>query len=324
MSMTRELLLLRHGKSDWETGTDDFHRPLKDRGKRSAQRMGVWLLQHGLIPDYVISSPAERAIVTAEKVCKVMDMGSKGIQQDSRVYGADPDTLLEVIAESPEGALRVMLVGHNPGLEELLDYLAAGPVPVPEDGKLLPTATLARLGIAGDWRNLGKGMARVISITRPAVLPSKFPYPASSGTELRDRPAYYYTQSSVIPYRLRKGRVEILLIASSKMKHWVVPKGIKEPGLSPRDSAAKEAWEEAGVEGEVSRSILGSYTCEKWGATCTVDVYAMEVTAIVPEEQWEERHRGREWVSPDEAAKRLKQKELVPMVQALAKTITGK
>jgi phosphohistidine phosphatase len=324
MSMTRELLLLRHGKSDWETGTDDFHRPLKDRGKRSAQRMGVWLLQHGLIPDYVVSSPAERAIVTAEKVCKVMDMGSKGIQQDSRVYGADPDTLLEVIAESPEEALRVMLVGHNPGLEELLDYLAIEPVPVPDDGKLMPTATLARLGIAGDWRNPGKGMARVISITRPAVLPKKFPYPASSGTELRDRPAYYYTQSSVIPYRLRKGLVEILLIASSKKKHWVVPKGIKEPGLTPRDSAAKEAWEEAGVEGEVSRSILGSYTCEKWGASCTVDVYAMEVTAIVPEEQWEERHRGREWVSPDEAAKRLRQKELVPMVHALAKTVSGK
>ena len=67
--MTRELLILRHGKSDWEAGTDDFHRPLKDRGKRGAQRVGVWLLQQGLLPDHVVSSPAERAIVTAEKAC---------------------------------------------------------------------------------------------------------------------------------------------------------------------------------------------------------------------------------------------------------------
>jgi phosphohistidine phosphatase len=250
-----------------------------------------------------------------------MGLGSQGIHQERRVYEATPGALLEVIAGSPEEAVRVMLVGHNPGLEELLDYLAGDPVPMPEDGKLMPTATLARLEMAGGWSKLGKGKARLISITRPAALPRKFPYPASGGTELRDRPAYYYTQSSVIPYRKRKDSLEILLISSSQMKHWVVPKGIKEPGLSPRDSAAKEACEEAGVEGEVSRSVLGSYTCEKWGATCTVDVYAMEVTAIVPEEQWEERHRGREWVSPDEAAKRLKQKELVPMVHALAKNM---
>ncbi|MES9976090.1 MAG: histidine phosphatase family protein, partial [Candidatus Thiodiazotropha sp.] len=68
--MTRELMLLRHGKSDWSQQLEDFKRPLKDRGKRGAQRMGVWLLQQQLQPDYVISSPAERAIVTAQKTVK--------------------------------------------------------------------------------------------------------------------------------------------------------------------------------------------------------------------------------------------------------------
>ena len=64
--MSRELMLLRHGKSDWTEQLDDFDRPLKDRGKRGAQRMGVWLIQQELLPDHVVSSPAERAIVTAQ------------------------------------------------------------------------------------------------------------------------------------------------------------------------------------------------------------------------------------------------------------------
>jgi phosphohistidine phosphatase len=67
--MTRELLLLRHGKSDWSTGVDDYHRPLKDRGKRDAQRIGVWLAQQKMIPDLIVTSSAERALVTAQKAC---------------------------------------------------------------------------------------------------------------------------------------------------------------------------------------------------------------------------------------------------------------
>ncbi len=73
--MTHELLILRHGKSDWDAGTDDYHRPLMDRGKRGAQRMGIWLLQRQLLPDLIISSPAERALVTAQKLCKAAGMG---------------------------------------------------------------------------------------------------------------------------------------------------------------------------------------------------------------------------------------------------------
>ena len=168
-----------------------------------------------------------------------------------------------------------------------------------------------------DWRALVAGCARLDSITRSGTLPKKFPYPGPDGKELRDRPAYYYTQSSVIPYRVRDGKPEILVIASSKKNHLVVPKGIKDPGLSPQESAAKEAWEEAGIEGEVADTALGSYTCEKWGATCTVAVYPMKVTRVIPEAEWEENHRGREWVTPDLAAGQLKQEELRPLVKKL-------
>ena len=316
--MTRELLLLRHGKSDWDTGVDDYHRPLKDRGKRGAQRIGVWLAQQKMVPDFIVTSPAERALVTAQKVCKAMGDGDAGIQRDKRIYAADIDELLAVLGDCPQEAGRVMLVGHNPGLEELLVWLAIEAVPEPDDGKLLPTATLARLQMPADWQALTTGCARLNSITRPGTLPKKFPYPSPDGKERRDRPAYYYTQSSVIPYRVRDGKLEVLVIASSKKHHLVVPKGIKDPGLSPRESAAKEALEEAGIEGEIAEAALGSYTCEKWGATCTVAVYPMKVTRVIPEEEWEESHRGREWVTPDVAASRLKQQELRPLVIKLA------
>jgi len=319
--MTRELLIFRHGKSDRSVQSDDFHRPLKDRGKRAAQRAGVWLAQQGLVPDQVISSPAERALVSAEKACKAMGLYAGKISRDKRVYAADLSTLLEVLAECPDSSRRVMLAGHNPGLEDLLTYLADGELPVAGNGKLLPTAAIARLIMPEQWAGLSEGCASLVALMRPDQLPEKFPFPDHTGRVLRDRPAYYYTQSSVIPYRMRHGNPEILVILSSQKKHFVVPKGIKDPGLSPQDSAAKEAWEEAGVEGRVLDTALGSYRYEKWGSICTVDVYAMEVTAVVPEHEWQESHRGREWVSPEEAVKRLKQKALAPMVLALAERL---
>ena len=316
--MTRELLILRHGKSDWSAGTDDFQRPLKDRGKRGAQRIGVWLAQQELLPDYIVSSPAERAIVTAEKACKVMGLGAQQIHCDRAVYEAGLQDLLAVLASCPGQAQRVLLVGHNPGLEQLLEYLVAGQVPETADGKLLPTATLARLAMPADWQQLESGCAVLQSITRPAALPEKFPFPRPDSLELRDRPAYYYSQSAVIPWRLRDGKPEILVIASSKKKHRVVPKGIMEPGLTPQESAAREALEEAGIEGQVGTEPLGSYVYEKWGASCTVEVFPMEVTRVLPESEWEERHRGREWLAPEQAGKCLKQEAFRPMIDTLA------
>ena len=103
-----------------------------------------------------------------------------------------------------------------------------------------------------------------------------------------ERPEYYYTQSAVIPFR-RHGELEILMITSRKKKRWVLPKGIVEPELSPPDSAAKEALEEAGIEGAVSPDSIGTYRYDKWGGTCTVDVFTMEVEAIL--DVWLESYR---------------------------------
>ncbi|MEW8028945.1 MAG: histidine phosphatase family protein [Candidatus Thiodiazotropha sp.] len=321
--MARELMLLRHGKSDWTQQVEDFKRPLKDRGKRGAQRMGVWLLQQRMQPDYVVSSPAERAIVTAQKTVKTMGGDAKAIIQDRRIYAANVEELLQVLSDIPAENKRVMLVGHNPGLEMLTEYLQGDRIPLPSDGKLIPTATLALFKMPDDWSDMKAGDGELLSIVRPSSIDKKFPFPDENGTEMRDRPAYYYKQSSVVPYRIRDGKVEILVVMSSKRKHWVLPKGISEPALSLQESAAKEALEEAGVEGEVAEEPIGAYIYEKWGAECTVSVYPMQVTRELPENEWQENHRGREWLAPKQAMKRVKQTELKPMIQALAKQLNG-
>jgi phosphohistidine phosphatase len=321
--MSRELLILRHGKSDWGTGLDDFSRPITDRGKRSAQRVGVWLAEQGLQPDYVVSSPAERAITTTQKALKAMGGDAKGIKRDRRIYAAGLNTLLAVLEDVPTNAKRVLIVGHNPGLEELLEHLVGSVDGLIEGGKLLPTATLAHLEMPETWnRNrLRRGCARLLSLTRPRSLPKKFPFPGPGGRERRDRPAYYYHQSSVIPYRMGKKGLEILVISSSQNKHPVVPKGIIDPGLSPQESAAKEAWEEAGVEGEIDAKALGVYRYPKWGAECEVEVFPMRVTREIPENEWEESHRGRQWLAAAKAAERVKQQALAPLIDVLVKRL---
>ena len=320
--MARELLILRHGKSDWAAGTGDFARPLKNRGKRAAQRVGVWLWQQDLRPDVVISSPALRAITTAEKCVKAMGMNARDIIQDSRIYEAWLDELLMVLANVPRDAGRVMIVGHNPGLEDLLSYLSNDGLPMPDDGKLLPTAALAHLDMPEDWHDLQQGCAEVRNYIRPRNLPEGFPFPAPDGSERRERPAYYYAQSAVIPYRFTSdGSVEFLIVSSSKNKHWVVPKGIRDPGLTSQQSAAKEAWEEAGIRGDVDGNLLGTYSIQKWGAECHVEVYAMQVHDVVEEDEWEERHRSRQWLTAEKAAEALRQTELGELLLMLSERL---
>ena len=116
------------------------------------------------------------------------------------------------------------------------------------------------------------------------------------------KPKQYYRQSAVIPFRRdKKGKLRVLLITTRKSRRWIVPKGIVEPGMTPAASAAKEAYEEAGVQGRVSKKKLGTYHYEKWGGTCKVKVYLLEVTKVLG--KWpESSSRTREWVSAKKAA----------------------
>lgn len=321
--MTRRLLILRHGKSDWSRGVLDFERPLKERGKRNAERIGIWMAEQSKVPDCVLSSPAVRALSTAISACRAMGQTEDLIYEDPRIYAASPGGLLEVLKGVPAHCQRVMLVGHNPGLEILLEYLTGGDIETPEDGKLLPTASLAELEMPDDWRGLEEGCATLREYVRPRTLPTRSIGSASGREDGRERPAYFYTQSSVIPYRETEGKIEILIVTSRSGKSWVVPKGVVDPGLTPGESALKEAREEAGIEGELEQQSVGFYDYPKWGGTCTVEVFPMRVTRELDEAQWEERHRRRAWVLPETAVGRLKQDELRVMVSELAKRLNA-
>jgi len=319
--MKNKLLLLRHGKSDWTTDAEDFDRPITDRGKRAAQKIGVWLAQHDIIPDLVASSPAERARVTAQKTMKAMGQTDHDIVYDQKIYEASINELLSVIAKTKKKTKILMLVGHNPGMESLLVYLSKDKIKIPLDDKLFPTAALAIFELKIPWKKIAKRCAKLKSLIKPKSLPKTFPYPLPFGKEQRIRPEYYYTQSSVIPYRFNKGKLEILVVSSSKRKHFVVPKGIREPGLSLQISAAKEAEEEAGVRGNVGEYPIGTYVYEKWEAECMVYVYPMEVTKVIKDDKWEEKHRGRYWMSVTDAHNALYQEALKPLVLKLEKNI---
>ncbi|MFI3136096.1 MAG: histidine phosphatase family protein [Methylococcaceae bacterium] len=166
----KSLLLLRHAKSDRNIEVEDWLRPLKKRGVQAAKDMGHWMVEQGLQPDLIISSPAKRAISTAKKVCKAMELDASIIQQDERVYNATVDLLKQVLRECPASAGRVLLVGHNPALEALLTDLVQQPVDVPDDGKLLPTTALAELQFSGAWSELESQSAALVALTRVKTL----------------------------------------------------------------------------------------------------------------------------------------------------------
>lgn len=168
--MTRQLYLMRHGKSAWDTdAATDFERPLAARGRRDAKKMAKWLRKSEALPARVVSSPALRARQTAERLCDVLHLGPDAVAFDERLYEADLSALREVLADCPPETGAVLLVGHNPGLDELLCQLCPG-VPWRADGKLLTTAALARLELPDDWRSLGPGCARLLSLDRPKEL----------------------------------------------------------------------------------------------------------------------------------------------------------
>lgn len=168
--MTRQLLLLRHAKSAWDTDAgNDFERPLAQRGRETAPRMGQWMHRRGLRPDHVVSSPAKRARQTTEQVCKTLQVDLGAIHWEDRIYEANVHTLLKVLAECPTEAGRVLLVGHNPGLETLLLYLCPE-TPLPDDAKLMPTAALAHIELPDDWSDLAVDSGELLLIQRPRRL----------------------------------------------------------------------------------------------------------------------------------------------------------
>jgi phosphohistidine phosphatase len=144
----KTLLILRHAKSSWkDDGLTDHDRPLNKRGKRDAPRVGELLRDTDLAPNLIISSTAKRARKTASKVAKKCQYQGV-IELTGELYLAPSQSYLQVLRKVPDQYDRVMVVGHNPGLEELLSVLTGHATP-------LPTAALAQIELAIDrWLDL--------------------------------------------------------------------------------------------------------------------------------------------------------------------------
>ena len=171
-----DLLVLRHGKSSWaDLNLVDELRPLKKRGRRDARNMGAFIRDRQLLPDLILSSTATRTEQTVKRALKSMGLPKEKIQRDGQLYHAGPRTWLQTLRACPADAHRVMIVGHNPGLEELIVLLCSHQITRPADGKLLPTAALAHLQISGTWAALEPGVGTLLSITRPRTLTTLSP-----------------------------------------------------------------------------------------------------------------------------------------------------
>jgi len=129
-----------------------------------------------------------------------------------------------------------------------------------------------------------------------------------------------FSQSAIIPFQKKDGKLEILLITSIRKKKWIVPKGFIEFNLSPFESAKKETFEEAGVIGTNETIELGSFTIKKYGGKTKIIVYSMEVEKY-KEEYPEKNLRERKWFSVKEAIETISLPEVGEMIKTLESII---
>lgn len=156
----RELLLARHAKSDWSSGVDDHERPLNARGTRDARALGEWLGRYGGALDRVIVSTATRTRATWQLASANMTADCP-VDFLDEIYEAHWRDVLEVL-RSLHGEMRVLVVGHNPGLEDLASTLAAAwTAPREALEEKFPTSAVARLRFDIPWADLAPGRAEL-------------------------------------------------------------------------------------------------------------------------------------------------------------------
>ncbi len=138
--MRRTLTLVRHAKSSWKHAElSDFERPLNSRGLKNAPEMGKRLAKCKYTVDSIISSPAVRAITTAELIAGELNYNIQKIEQNMQIYEASVDMLIDLVTALDDNLFRVMLVGHNPGFTVLCNYLSDA------DIDNMPTCSIAQI-----------------------------------------------------------------------------------------------------------------------------------------------------------------------------------
>lgn len=152
-------MVVRHGKSDWSGAHSDRDRPVGDRGRRQAAEAGAWLAAHVAPVDAAVVSPAQRTRTTWELVAAELVTPPPPLL-DERVYGGWGEGLLGVVRGLPERAVTVVLVGHNPGVEDLVELLTG-------DWVAMPTASVAVVDLEVPWREAGRSAGRLRAAGRP-------------------------------------------------------------------------------------------------------------------------------------------------------------
>ena len=161
----KQLIVFRHGKSDWNAGSgSDHERPLNKRGRESAGRMGRFLAHIDQRPEHVITSSAVRARDTIELAAKAGDWSCPIVVTDA-LYGASPTSVLELVARCDDALERVLLAGHEPTWSELIANLTDGTPPV------FPTAAMACLHFrAREWEDVTSGLGQMAWLVTPKLL----------------------------------------------------------------------------------------------------------------------------------------------------------
>jgi phosphohistidine phosphatase len=168
----KRLYLLRHAKSSWDgTSLADHDRPLAPRGRKAALRVGTYMRHAKIQPDLVLCSSAARAVQTYEAVAAALGEGVELSVEDD-LYGASSAALLGRLHGLPETAESVVLIGHNPGLQDLTLELAGNgdPALLAEVGDKFPTGALASLNVLVPWAVLARGEAVLVSVVVPRSL----------------------------------------------------------------------------------------------------------------------------------------------------------
>jgi len=158
----KTLFLVRHAKSSWdEPGLPDRDRPLADRGKRDVVKMGDRLAERGVKPYLILSSPAARALATAEAIATRLDYKRKDIVVNGRLYACQADDLLDVIQELGDKPKQVMLVGHNPELADLAHRLS-------NDVTEMQTCAIAEFSFdVKSWSDIGNAKPKLVALDYP-------------------------------------------------------------------------------------------------------------------------------------------------------------
>ena len=163
----KKLIIIRHAKSSWDNpALDDFDRPLNNRGEKDAPRMGKWLREMKITPDYLISSPAVRTMETCKHIAKKLDFPSNKITSDQRLYHAETEMILQVVKEIPDRKNDTeeiaMLFGHNPGLTEFVNAVSNEAI------VNIPTCGVACISFSqAQWSNLKFGSGKMVWFLYP-------------------------------------------------------------------------------------------------------------------------------------------------------------